>query len=63
MIIATWKRGFEGLHKGTDAQKVAEEIISIGDDATPQQIVERAAEQADTGGITLRTSADFNIRR
>lgn len=42
MITATWKRGFESLHKGVDPQRVAEEIISIGDDATPQQIVETA---------------------
>lgn len=41
MIIATWKHGFESLYKA-DAQKVAEEIMSIGECATPKQIVEAA---------------------
>lgn len=42
MIVAKWEKGFEGFYKGVDAQKVADEIISIGDSATPQQIVEKA---------------------
>ena len=33
MVVATWKSGF-GVFKA-DAQKVAEEIIAIGDEATP----------------------------
>ena len=44
MVTAVWKRGFEGFHKA-NAQKVAEEILSIGDSATPQQIVERAMDE------------------
>lgn len=40
-MIATWKPGFESLHKA-DAQIVAEEIISIGESATPAQIVDKA---------------------
>lgn len=42
MIVAKWERGFEGFYKGIDANEVAREIISIGDDATPQQIVDKA---------------------
>lgn len=42
---AAWKPGFEGLHKA-DAQLVAQEISSIGESATPAQIVEKAR---DTG--------------
>ena len=41
MITATWKRGFERFHQA-DAQKVAEEIMAIGEAATPLQIVEKA---------------------
>lgn len=41
MVVATWKSGTEGLHKA-DAQKVADEIIGIGESATPAQIVDRA---------------------
>ena len=44
MIKATWKAGFAGLHKA-DAQKVAEEILSIGQDVTPAQIVDRARDE------------------
>lgn len=43
-ITAAWKPGFEGLHKA-DAQKVAAEILSIGDSATPSQIVDRARDE------------------
>lgn len=39
MIVATWKSGL-GLFKA-DAQKVAEEIIAIGDEVTPAQILEK----------------------
>lgn len=39
--IYCWKAGFEGLYKA-NAQTVAEEIISIGESATPQQIVDVA---------------------
>lgn len=40
MIVATWRPGF-GLFKA-DPQKVAEEILSLGDDVKPEQIVEKA---------------------
>ena len=40
-IVATWRPGY-GLYKGVDAQTVAEEIMSIGDAATPQEIVDKA---------------------
>lgn len=40
-VTAAWKPGFEGLHKA-NAQLVAEEIASIGDSATPAQIVDKA---------------------
>ena len=39
MIVATWKSGL-GIFKA-DPQKVAEEIIAIGDEATPAQILEK----------------------
>lgn len=41
MVAATWKSGTRGLHRA-DAQLVYEEIIAIGDSATPEQIVEAA---------------------
>lgn len=44
MLEAKWKRGFEGLHKG-DANKIASEIMEIGETATPQQIVLKAQAQ------------------
>lgn len=40
-VTAVWKPGFESLHKA-DAQLVAEEIASIGESATPAQIVDMA---------------------
>lgn len=40
-VTAAWKPGFESLHKA-DAQLVAEEIASIGESATPAQIVDKA---------------------
>lgn len=44
MIIAKWREGY-GFYKGVDAQKVAEEVMSIGDEATTEQIVERARDE------------------
>ena len=44
-ISAAWKAGFSSLHKA-DAQSVAEEIISIGESATPEQIVDKARDQS-----------------
>lgn len=40
-VTAVWKPGFERLHKA-NAQLVAEEISSIGESATPAQIVDKA---------------------
>lgn len=40
-VTAVWKPGFESLHKA-DAQLVADEIMSIGESATPAQIVDKA---------------------
>lgn len=40
-MVAEWKSGFASLHKA-DAQLVAAEIISIGESATPAQIVDKA---------------------
>jgi len=45
MIAAKWERGFESFYKGIDANEVAQEIISIGDDATPRQIVDKARDK------------------
>ena len=39
MIFAAWK---PGSRYGADAQKVADEISSIGDSATPAQILDKA---------------------
>lgn len=39
MVFAAWK---PGSRYGADAQKVADEIFSIGDSATPVQILEKA---------------------
>lgn len=44
MIIATWRPGF-GLFQA-DAQKVADEISSIGDEITPAQILEKARDSS-----------------
>lgn len=37
-----WRKGSESLFNGADAQKVANEIASIGEEATPKQIVDKA---------------------
>ena len=41
MITATWSQIGRGLYKA-DAQAVANEIMQIGPEATPYQIVEKA---------------------
>lgn len=41
-IVACWRPEFKSLYKGVDAQKCASEIESIGDDVTPQEIVDKA---------------------
>lgn len=43
-ITAAWKPGFETLFKA-DAQRVAEEIASIGEKATPYQILDKAKDK------------------
>ena len=45
MIISKWKAGTESLHKA-DPQKVAEEILSIGETFTPQEIVDKARDES-----------------
>ena len=45
MIKAIWKPGLESLHKGCNAQLVAEEVMAIGDSATPQQILDKARDK------------------
>lgn len=45
MKTAIWRREFEAIHKGVDAQKVSDEILSIGESATPEQIVEKAKDE------------------
>lgn len=44
MILSKWKPGCESLFHA-DAQLVANEILEIGDDVTPEQIVERATDK------------------
>lgn len=44
MILSKWKPGCESLFHA-DAQLVANEILEIGDDVTPEQIVERATDE------------------
>lgn len=43
IITASWSSVGRGLYHA-DAQKVAEEILSIGEEATPQQIVDKASD-------------------
>ncbi len=45
MIKATWKQGFESLHKA-NPQLVADEIMSIGKSVTPDEIVEKARDES-----------------
>jgi len=46
MITAIWRPDMAGLFKGVDAMKVAQEIMEIGDSATPRQIVDRARDES-----------------
>lgn len=46
MTVSTWTPIGSQLYKNVDPQKVATEILSIGDDVTPQQIVEAAKEES-----------------
>ena len=42
MIEAVWRKEFASMHKGVNAQKVAQEILAIGDDADPHRILNAA---------------------
>lgn len=44
-VTSKWSKIGEALYKGVDAQTVAEEILSIGDSATPEQIIARAKDK------------------
>lgn len=43
---AKWLDEFKWLYKGVDAQAVADEIMSIGEAVSPQEIVEKARDEA-----------------
>lgn len=42
IITSKWSKVGEQIYKNVDAQTVADEIMSIGDSATPEEIVEKA---------------------
>ena len=42
---AKWLDEFKAMYKGIDAQTVADEITSIGDAVSPQEIVEKARDE------------------
>ena len=42
MIVAKFREGFGAFYKNVDPNKVAEEIISLGDNAKPDDIVNAA---------------------
>lgn len=42
MIVAKFREGFGAFYKNVDPNKVAEEIISLGDDTKPDDIVNAA---------------------
>ena len=44
-LIAMWEPGYEFKFHGADAQKVYEEIKSIGPSATPEQIVDKGRDK------------------
>jgi len=44
-LKAMWTPGMESLFKGADPQCVAEEILSIGDEPTNREIVEKARDE------------------
>lgn len=46
MITAKWKQGFEGFYKDVDPNKVASEIMDIGESATPAEILDRATDES-----------------
>lgn len=44
-ILATWRAGMSGLYHGADAQRCAEEILEIGEEAKAEQIVNKARDE------------------
>ena len=44
-LKAMWSPEVQGIYKGKDAQKVADEIYSIGDEPTKEQVVEKARDE------------------
>lgn len=46
MMKAIWRPDLADMYKGVDPQKCAEEIMSIGESATPRQIVDKARDEA-----------------
>lgn len=44
VVIASWRKGFEGFAKGADAQKVYEEIGDAG--ITPEELLEKARNES-----------------
>ena len=44
MIVAKWKKGFESLYKA-DANLVANEILEIGDNVSPKEVLEKAKQE------------------
>lgn len=46
MIIAEWKPEVAFIYKGISPQKVTEEIMAIGEDATPGQILSKARDDS-----------------
>ena len=46
MITSMWRPDVAFLYDGIDPQKVADEIVAIGDSATPEQIVEKAKDSS-----------------
>lgn len=44
MIVAKWKKGFETLYKA-DANLVANEILEIGDNVSPKDVLEKAKQE------------------
>lgn len=44
-VQVTWRKGFEWLYAGADANRIYSEIRSIGDKATPEEIVDKARDE------------------
>lgn len=46
MITAMWRPEFASLHKDVDAQKVADEILGIGEEVTAEEVVDAARDES-----------------